>query len=271
VLSLCAQALVRAFSDPRARGNGGTPPPPLVNLWNTVNKGLGFPEKPATALVQQTPWVNPLPHTRQVIREALRRDKPASLDIDAILLHTPPTKFLHLFWSELSVAASMGNIDQCKRLATHVLVIVPSASSSGGCVPPLMPVFLHSILPSVIAKVDREFSSDSLSSGGHANLDPNTPGGGLNGTAVSISPEHTVQIELLASVLSSSLFAAFHAEWAWRSICGEQKYLLGQSSRLMARGLADKLKVKKTSQTSRLVGQRLAAAPGFNSMVMGEV
>jgi len=43
-MSLCAQALVRAFSDPRARGNGGTPPPPLVNLWNTVNKGLGLPE-----------------------------------------------------------------------------------------------------------------------------------------------------------------------------------------------------------------------------------
>ena len=298
-MSLCAQALVRAFSDPRARGNGGTPPPPLVNLWNTVNKGLGLPEsmnppsrspflprvirvltgrvEPATALVQQTPWVNPLPHTRQVIREALRRDKPASLDIDAILLHTPPTKFLHLFWSELSVAASMGNMDQCKRLATHVLVIVPSTSSSGGCVPPLMPVFLHSILPSVIAKMDREFSSDGSPPGGHANLGLNTPGGGggggggLNGSTAPTNPEHTVQIELLASVLSSSLLAAFHTELAWRSICGEQKYLLGQSSRLMARGLAEKLKVKKSSQTSRLVGQRLSAAPGFNSMVMGEV
>jgi len=273
VMSLSAQALVRVFSDPRARGSGRTPPPSLVNLLNTVNKRLGLPEKPATALAQQTPWVNPLPHTRQVIREALRRDKPASLDVDAILLHTAPTKFLHLFWSELSVAASMGNMDQCRRLATHVLVIVPS-TSSGGCVPPLMPVFLHSILPSVIAKMDREFSSSSgPSSGAHTTgLGLNTPGGGgLNGTNTSTNPEHTVQIELLASVLSSSLLAAFHTEWAWRSICGEQKYLLGQSSRLMARGLADKLKVKKTSQTSRLVGQRLAAAPGFNSMVMGEV
>jgi len=164
----------------------------------------------------------------------------------------------------------MGNTDQCKRLATHVLVIIPS-TSSGGCVPPLMPVFLHSILPGVIAKMDREFSSNGSSSGGHANLGLNTPGGGLNSAAAPTNPEHTVQIELLASVLSSSLLAAFHTEWAWRSICGEQKYLLGQSSRLMARGLADKLKVKKSSQTSRLVGQRLAAAPGFNSMVMGEV
>ena len=228
-------------------------------------------EESATALAQQTPWVNPLPHARQVIREALRRDKPASLDIDAILLHTPPTKFLHLFWSELSVAASMGNMDQCRRLATHVLIVIPSTSSSGGCVPPLMPVFLHSILPSVIAKMDREFSSNGSSSGGHTNLGLNTPGGGLNSASAPTNPEHTVQIELLASVLSSSLLAAFHTEWAWRSICGEQKYLLGQSSRLMARGLADKLKVKKNSQTSRLVGQRLAAAPGFNSMVMGEV
>ena len=138
----------------------------------------------------------------------------------------------------------------------------------------MMPVFLHSILPSVIAKMDREFSSgNGPSSGGHAtNIGLGTPGGGgLNGSNASTNPEHTVQIELLASVLSSSLLAAFHTEWAWRSICGEQKILLGQSSRLMARGLADKLKVKKTSQTSRLVGQRLAAAPGFNSMVTGEV
>jgi len=44
VMSLCAQALLRAFSDPKARGNGGTPPPPLVNLWNTINKGLGLAE-----------------------------------------------------------------------------------------------------------------------------------------------------------------------------------------------------------------------------------
>ena len=44
VMSLSAQALVRAFSDPRARGNGPAPPPALVNLWNTVNKGLGLPE-----------------------------------------------------------------------------------------------------------------------------------------------------------------------------------------------------------------------------------
>jgi hypothetical protein len=133
-----------------------------------------------------------------------------------------------------------------------------------------MPVFLHSILPGVIAKMDREFSSgNGLTSGGHGLSTPG--GGGLDGSNASTNPEHTVQIELLSSVLSSSLLAAFHTEWAWRSICGEQKQLLGQSSRLMARGLADKLKVKKTSQTSRLVGQRLAAAPGFNSMVMGEI
>lgn len=240
-----------------------------IPIYSTASVLIRY-EGPATALAQQTPWVNPLPHARQVIREALRRDKPASLDIDDILPHTPPTRFLHLFWSELSVAASMGNMDQCKRLATHVLVIIPSTSSSGGCVPPLMPVFLHSILPTVIAKMDREFSSNGSSSGSHTNLGLNTPGG-LNSASASTTPEHTVQIELLASVLSSSLLAAFHTEWAWRSICGEQKHLLGQSSRLMARGLADKLKVKKDSQTSRLVGQRLAAAPGFNSMVMGEV
>ena len=76
----------------RERSNAS---PPLVNLWNTLNKGLRFPERTsspfhfhplrrigpgglrrtATALVQRAPWVNPLPHTRQAIRETLRRDK----------------------------------------------------------------------------------------------------------------------------------------------------------------------------------------------------
>jgi mediator of RNA polymerase II transcription subunit 5 len=144
---------------------------------------------------------------------------------------------------------------------THVLVIVPS-TSSGGCIPPLMPVFLHLILPGVITKMDREFSSNGSSSGSHANLGLNTPGGGLNSAAAPTNPKYVVQLKLLASVLSSSLLAAFHTEWAWRSICREQKYLLGQSSRLMARGLADKLKVKKSSQTSRLVGQAADGSPG---------
>ena len=72
-------------------------PPSLVNLWNTFNKGLRFPERTSspfhlhplrrigpgglrrstTALVQRKPWVNPLPHTRQAIRETPRRAKPA--------------------------------------------------------------------------------------------------------------------------------------------------------------------------------------------------
>ena len=123
----------------------------FVSVYFTVAVLTGY-EEPATAIVQQTPWVNPLLHARQAIREAPHRDKPASLDIDAILLHTPPTKFLYLFWSELSVAASMGNMDQCCRLATRVLITISSTSSSGGCVPPLMPVFVHSILASVIAR-----------------------------------------------------------------------------------------------------------------------
>ena len=73
------------------------PPPSLVNLRNTFNKGLRFPERTsspfhlhplrrigpgglrrsATALAQRTPWVKPLPYTRQAIRETLRRAKPA--------------------------------------------------------------------------------------------------------------------------------------------------------------------------------------------------
>ena len=39
----------------------------------------------------------------------------------------------------------------------------------------------------------------------------------------------------------------------------------------MAKGLVHKLSVKKNSQTSRLVGRRLAVAPRFNSAVVGEI
>lgn len=187
------------------------------------------------ALDSQTIWPN---QSRQAIREALRGGKAPYLDVDRCLLTTTPTKFLHMLWSEMSIAASLGNMDVCKRLATHVFVIPASTGTL-----PLLPLFLYSILPSLIVAMDKQ------------------------------QADQTIQIELLASILSSSLAAAFHTEWAWRSICGEQRYILGQSSLAMARGLAEKLR-KKTSPTSRIISQRLASSQVFAAnfpMVMGEL
>lgn len=80
VMSLCAQALVRAFSDPRARGSGGVPPPPLVGLWNTVNKGLGLPES-------TTPF--PLPPYRSSI-DRMQRTRYSPRATDAMGEPSPP-------------------------------------------------------------------------------------------------------------------------------------------------------------------------------------
>jgi hypothetical protein len=130
-------------------------------------------------------------------------------------------------------------MDACKRVATHVFIISPSTGTL-----PLLPPFLHSILPALIMAMDRQQT-----------------------------PDQTIQVELLVSTLSSSLAAAFHAEWAWRTICGEQHYLLGQSSLAMARGLAEKLK-NKSSPTCRVMSQRLASSQVFMTnfpMIMGEL
>lgn len=152
-------------------------------------------------------------------------------------MFTTPTKFLNVLWLEMNAAASVGNADICKLVATHVLVIPASTGTL-----PLLPVFIHVIMPSLIAGMDNKQADQST------------------------------QIELLVSILSSSLAAAFHTEWAWRNIGGEPRYLLGQSSLAMARGVAEKLR-RKNSPTSRTISARLAASQAFVSnfpMVMGE-
>lgn len=134
------------------------------------------------------------------------------------------------------LAASVGNMDACRRVATHILVIPTSTGTL-----PLLPLFIHVILPPLLTSMDHQ--------------------------------DQNLQIELLVSVLSSALAAAFHTEWAWRTIGGEQSYLMGQSSLTMARGVADKLRRQK-SATSRVVSSRLAASQAFVSnfpMVMGEL
>jgi len=240
VRCLCAQGILRMFSGSKARGLGQAGAFDVTSILAVASEALGLHdegrnEEGLSLSTQATPTNQP----QRALREVLRGNKAPCLDVERCLLLTTPTKFLHLLWSEMSVAASLGNMDVCKRLTTHIFVI----SASTGTVP-LLPVFLHSILPSLIIAMDRQQT-----------------------------PDQTIQIELLVSVLSSSLAAAFHAERAWRSICSEQRYLLGQSSLAMARGLAEKLKMK-SSPTCRVVSQRLASSQVFVAnfpMVMGEL
>ena len=177
----------------------------------------------------QAPWQD---QPRQAIRNALamaRAGKAPFLDMNRCLLVIPPSKFLLLFWSEISIAAGMGESESCRRLAIFVLTTPRSSNST-----PLLPIFLHTVLPLLITTIDRQQP-----------------------------PEQTINIELLVNMISSVLITAVHLEWAFRSVCNNQHYVLGQSSAAMARRLACDLRQRQKSLTSRSVAERLASLPSF--------
>lgn len=99
--------------------------------------------------------------------------------------------------------------------------------------PPLLPIFIHLLLPSLIAGIDRQ------------------------------PPEQTMSIELLVSIISSALTAAFHLEWALDTVYRDAPTVLGQRSSVMARRLLSDLRSRKDSQISHAVAQRLGSSSSF--------
>jgi len=171
-------------------------------------------------------------HPRLAIREALqfaRNGKAPSIDLDRCLTITSPSKFIQLLWSELSVAASLGQMEDCSRIAAFVFVAVPRAPST----PKLLPLFIHIALPSIISAIDRQQPQ-----------------------------EHAMSVELVVAILSSVLTAALHLERAVHMVC-DNKYVLGPSAISMVRKLAANLRGIKHSRTSALIAKRLAASPSF--------
>ncbi|KAI6162252.1 mediator complex subunit Med5-domain-containing protein [Pisolithus thermaeus] len=170
---------------------------------------------------------------RREIREAFmfaRERKGPHIDVARCLTIITPTKFLLLFWSELCVAANLGEIETCRRLATFVLVTPRSGA------PPLLPLFVHNVLPIMIARIDQQTG------------DANT------------------NIDLMVTIVSTILSAALHLEWAIQTVCSEQKVIAGQTSAMIARKLASDLRAQKTnSQTSAVILQRLSGVPTFTA------
>ena len=151
------------------------------------------------------------------------------MDIQRCLKTLPPIKFLQLFWSELLAAASLGELEACRRIATFVLT-TPQDSN----MPPVLPIFLHIILPSLIADTDKQ-----------------------------PPPEQTMSIELMVAIISSVLNAAIHLEWAMKSALGEDRLMLGQSSTAASRRLALDLRRNRKSNVSNTIVQRLSSSPSF--------
>lgn len=169
---------------------------------------------------------------RQLVSNALaaaRSGRAPALDVDRCLLLCPPTKFLGALWAHLRHAATMADMEAPRRLATFVLT-VPRAPRS----PPLLPIFLHLVLPSLVASADRMSAA-----------------------------EHGTTVEFLVAVISSALTAALHLEWALLTTCGEERFVLGQSVTSMARRLAGDLKKRGTGTTAGMVLQRLTAMQPF--------
>ncbi|KAH7931048.1 hypothetical protein BV22DRAFT_1053726 [Leucogyrophana mollusca] len=236
VLLLCSQNILKLISTKRSQVVSPSLQYDLGALRKMALRTMGFNhnEPPATGdeprPTAQTAWLD-LP--RQEIHEALalaRARKAPHIDVSRCLAITPPIKFLHLFWSELSVAASLGEVETCRRIATSVLAI-PRASG-----PPLLPIFMHNVLPLLITTIEQQQPT-----------------------------EKTMNTELMVAIVSSSLTAAFHVEWALQTVCDEHRYVLGQPSAAVARRLATNLRAQKgsPSSTSSIILQRLNSSPSF--------
>lgn len=179
------------------------------------------------------PWQE---YPRQAIQTALnaaRTTKVPSIDIERCLKVISPSKFLQVLWSELVVAANVPTeIENSRRLAVFILT-APRPPTT----PPLLPIFLHNILPSLIIHIDSQ-----------------QPG-----------PEQTMSAELLVALVSSVLTAVMHLELAMHSA---SLPVLGQSSSAMARRLVSDLQVLRTrrgkfSYTSTILAQRLGSSQSF--------
>ncbi|EMD42220.1 hypothetical protein CERSUDRAFT_110751 [Gelatoporia subvermispora B] len=169
---------------------------------------------------------------REAIREALtaaRAGHAPSLDVNRCLLYGTPSDFLQILWDALMEAASMGDMEAPKRVATFVLTVPRTPRS-----PPLLPIFLHTVLLPIVATADHISTT-----------------------------EQTMTVELLVSIISSSLTAALHLEWALLTVCEEERFALGQSASAMARRLAGDLRKKGQGPTSRVILQRLASSGPF--------
>lgn len=232
VLRLCSPNILRLMCSKRAQVvNPGVSDIVAIKALALQSLGLKTDGSPAA---QESPSIPPesfLHLPRREIREAFmlaRERKGPQIDVARCLTIITPTKFLLLFWSELCAAASLGEIETCRRLATFVLV-TPRSSA-----PPLLPLFVHNVLPILIARIDQQ------------------PG------------DANTNIDLMVTTVSTVLSAALHLEWAIQTVCSEQKAIAGQTSAMIARKLASDLRAQRlNSQTSAMMLQRLSGMPTF--------
>jgi len=194
---------------------------------------LPKPKEPILNSPSSPSWAD---QSRRAVQDALvllQSGKPPFLNVAACLVETPAIEFLQTFWLALNMPIKTdATADAAKRLAVFVLA-TPRASPT----PPLLPIFLHNLLPSLIDKFDN----------------PN------------LGQAMTGDLELLIAIISSSLMAALQLERAllYTASGGEQVSMLGSSSSAMASRLALGLRHRKSSSKGKLIAQRLTSSQNF--------
>lgn len=230
VLALCSPQILRLLSE---LGNGATTSMIDIDVWamqravrNASGSKADNDPKSRVQIWQQDPQ-----RALQNVFLQARSHKTPVLDVERCLRMIPVTKFLQIMWMELFESAKLGEMESCKRIATFVLTM-PRCSN----VPPLLPIFMHLVLPSLIAAADRQQAQ-----------------------------EQNISVELFVAVISSVLSAALHLECAMATVYGNDRVLLGQASSAVARRLAADLGSKRRSPTSQDIVQRLVASQSFTA------
>ncbi|KAJ3985681.1 hypothetical protein F5890DRAFT_1572792 [Lentinula detonsa] len=238
VLTLCGPLVMSLLANRARKGSGSVAPAALNNedLQRVLTTALGFVMRvfhltarirSAITMGSRVPWQE---YPRQAIQTALnmaRTNKLPSIDVERCLKVISPSQFLQILWSELVVVATVpSEIEHSRRLAVFILT-----APRPPITPPLLPIFLHNIVPSLIIHIDSQ-------------------------------PEQTMTMsaELLVALVSSVLTAAMHLELAMQSASVTPQPLFGQTSSAMARRLVADLRMLKFSYTSSTLAQRLSSS-----------
>lgn len=169
-----------------------------------------------------------------------RGGKSPDLDVERCLKVSTPIEFLRVLWAELTVCSSVGELETCRRIATYVLT-TPRCPN----LPPLLPIFLHHMVPSLLMIADHQPSADQ-----------------------------SMSLELMVAVISSALSAALHLEWAFHMTSHDHKVLLGQTTTSMARRFVQDLRTRTDTRTVKMLAQRMASSQNFVTnfpMFLGEL
>ncbi|GJJ08870.1 hypothetical protein Clacol_003090 [Clathrus columnatus] len=157
VLRITRQQILRLYSDPKAQAHTPTP-----NMTALVSNVLKVPPPTSQNIKEPGAWLH---EPRTLIRHALAlasTGKVPTIDISRCLSMTNVRTFFDFTWREMLAAADMGGIELCRRFATIMFAPTSGTSmeSATPSVPPLLPLFLHAYVPSLLVYIDGQSPND---------------------------------------------------------------------------------------------------------------